>query len=104
MYHKGKYGTMHLKKNSYQSYESVSKRLRVMKKSEQLLHYNNANINEEMKYFNFVGDEGDNTVIEKCDITSTFHTSLQTIEPGLSFRFQNLTACGEKIIRPLAIQ
>ena len=75
-----------------------------MKKSEQLLHYNNAKINQEMKYFNLVGDEGDNTVIEKCDITSIFHTTLQTIEPGLSFRFQNLTACGEKNIGPLAKQ
>lgn len=76
---------------SYQSDESVSKCLRVMKKSQQLLHYNNTKTNKEMKYFNFVGAEGDNAVIVKCYITSKFNT----IEPGLSFRFQNLTARGK---------
>ena len=43
-----------------------------MKKSEQLLHYNNAKINKEMKYFNFVGDEGDNTVIENATLLLHF--------------------------------
>ena len=57
MYHKGKYGTMHLKK----------------------------------KFL---------SVWWKCVKAST--STLQTIEPGLSFRFQNLTACGEKNIGPLA--
>lgn len=76
---------------SNQSDESVSKRLRVMKKSEQLLHYNNAKTNNEMKYFNLVGAEGDNVLIVRCYITSKFNT----IEPGLIFRFQNLTARGK---------
>ncbi|XP_078313431.1 uncharacterized protein LOC111105609 isoform X2 [Crassostrea virginica] len=71
--------------------ESVSKCLRVMKKSQQLLHYNNTKTNKEMKYFNFVGAEGDNAVTVKCYITSKFNT----IEPGLSFRFQNLTPRGK---------
>ncbi|XP_056015314.1 uncharacterized protein LOC130052971 [Ostrea edulis] len=62
-----------------------------MKKSEQLLHYNNAKTNKEMKYFNLVGAEGDNALIVRCYITSKFNT----IEPGLSFRFQNLTARGK---------
>ena len=74
---------------SYQSDESVSKCLRVMKKSQQLLHYNNSKTNKEMKYFNFVGAEGDNAVIVKCYITSKFNT----IEPGLISKFN---CSGEK--------
>lgn len=46
---------------------------------------------KEMKYFNFVGAEGDNAMIVRCYITSKFNT----IEPGLSFRFQNLTTRGK---------
>lgn len=75
----------------YQSDESVSKRLKVMKKSDELLHYNNSKTNKEMNYFNFVGAEGDNAMIVRCYITSKFNT----IEPGLSFRFQNLTTRGK---------
>lgn len=67
------------------------KRLKVMKKSDELLHYNNSKTNKEMKYFNFVGAEGDNAMIVRCYITSKFNT----IEPGLSFRFQNLTTRGK---------
>lgn len=44
-----------------------------------------------MKYFNFVGAEGDTAMIVRCYITSKFNT----IEPGLSFRFQNLTTWGK---------
>lgn len=76
----------------YQSDESMSKRLKAMEKSDELLHYNNSKTNKEMKYFNCVGTEGDNAMIVRCYITSKFNT----IEPGLSFRFQNLTTRGKK--------
>lgn len=75
----------------YQSDESVSKRLKVMKKSDELLHYNNSKTNKEMNFLNFVGAEGDNVMIVRCYITSKFNT----IEPVLSFRFQNLTTRGK---------
>lgn len=54
-----------------------------MKKLDELFYYNNLKINKEMKYFNFVGVEGDNVMIVRCYIIFKFNI----IEFGLSFRF-----------------
>lgn len=67
----------------YQLDESVLKCLKVMKKLDELFYYNNLKINKEMKYFNFVGVEGDDVMIVRCYIIFKFNI----IEFGLSFRF-----------------